>query len=82
MWSEGTIGIPDAKDKDRYTVCHYWVKHYDEPSETYGINGGKISKLMITVNGIITANYDRGWDVEPQDEPTRMAYSILLYQYN
>lgn len=67
MWSEGTIGIPDAKDKDRYTVCHYWVKHYDEPSETYGI---------------ITANYDRGWDVEPQDEPTRMAYSILLYQYN
>lgn len=44
MWSEGTIGIPDAKDKDRYTVCHYWVKHYDEP--------------------------------------TRMAYSILLYQYN
>ena len=22
------------------------------------------------------------WDVEPQDEPTRMAYSILLYQYN
>lgn len=37
---------------------------------------------MIKVNGIITANYDRDWDVEPQDEPTRMAYSILLYQYN
>ena len=82
MWSEGTIGLPDAKDKASYTVCNYWVKHYDEPSETYGINGGKISKLMIKVNGIITANYDRGWDVEPQDEPTRMAYSILLYQYN
>ena len=25
MWSEGTIGIPDAKDKGKYTVCHYWV---------------------------------------------------------
>ena len=44
MWSEGTIGIPDANIKDKYTVCHYWVKHYDEPSENYGINGGKISK--------------------------------------
>ena len=47
MWSEGVIGIPDAKDKEKYTKCHYWVKHYDEPSETYGINGGRISKLMI-----------------------------------
>lgn len=49
MWSEGTIRIPDAKDKGKNTVCHYWVKHYEEPSETYGINGGRISKLMINV---------------------------------
>ena len=33
MWSEGVIGIPDAKDKKKYTKCHYWVKHYAEPSE-------------------------------------------------
>ena len=59
MWSEGTIRIPDAKDKGKNTVCHYWVKHYEEPSETYGINGGRISKLMIKVDGVITANYDR-----------------------
>ena len=32
MWSEGVIGIPDAKDKKKYTKCHYWVKHYDEPT--------------------------------------------------
>ena len=72
--------IPDAKDKGKNTVCHYWVKHYEEPSETYGINGGRISKLMIKVDGVITANYDRGWDVEPaeDDMPTRMAYCILL----
>ena len=50
MWSEGVIGIPDAKDKAKYTKCHYWVKHYDEPSETYGINGGRISKLMIKID--------------------------------
>ena len=34
MWSEGVIGIPGAKDKEKYTKCHYWVKHHDEPSET------------------------------------------------
>ena len=82
MWSEGTIGIPDAKDKGEYTVCHYWVKHYEEPSEEYGINGGKISKLMIKINGTVAANYDRGWDIEPEDEPTQLAYMILLQNYN
>ena len=82
MWSEGTIGIPDAKDKGKYTVCHYWVKHYEEPSEEYGINGGKISKLMIKINGTVTANDDRGWDREPEDEPTQLAYMILLQNYN
>ena len=25
MWSEGVIGIPDAKDKEKYTKCHYWA---------------------------------------------------------
>lgn len=40
MWNGGVIRIPDAQDKNRNTVCHYWVKHYDEPSEEYGINGG------------------------------------------
>lgn len=28
MWSEGVIGIPDAKDKDKYTECHY-AANYD-----------------------------------------------------
>ena len=32
MWSEGVIGIPDAKDKDKYTKCHYWVKRFEEGS--------------------------------------------------
>jgi hypothetical protein len=82
MWSEGTIGIPDAKDKAKTTICHYWVKHYEEPSEEYGINGGKISKLTIKVKGCVTANYDRGWDIEPEDEPTQLAYMILLQNYN
>ena len=82
MWSEGTIGIPDAKDKGKYTVCHYWVKHYEEPSEEYGIGGGKISKLMIKINGTVTANYDRGWDIKPTCKEAEMALCILLNEHN
>ena len=82
MWSEGTIGIPDAKDKKKYTKCHYWVKHYEEPSEEYGINGGKISKLMIKIDGQTVCNYDRGWDIEPTCKEAEMALCILLENHN
>ena len=82
MWSEGTIGIPDGKDKTKYTVCHYWVKHYEEPSEDYGIDGGRISKLMLKRNGEIAYNYDRGLDIEPVDEETETALAILMKEYN
>ena len=82
MWSEGTIGIPDAKDKDRYTVCHYWVKHYEEPSEDYGIDGGRISKLMLKRNGEIAYSYDRGLDITPTDKATETALAIVMKEYN
>lgn len=76
MWHEGTIGIP--MQDGGYKIAHYWVKSFDEGSE-WGINGGRISKLMLK----ITANYDRGWDIEPDEGlPTQMAYSILLENYN
>ena len=65
MWSEGTIGIPDGKDKAKYTTCHYWIKHYEEPSEIYGINKGKISKLEIRIKDNTVCSYDRGWDLKP-----------------
>ena len=80
MWSEGTIGIP-AEDGN-YTAVHYWVKHYEEPSEEYGINGGKISKLMLKANGEVICNYDRGWDIEPTCKEAELALSILLNSYN
>ena len=82
MWSEGTIGIPDSKDKNKYTVCHYWVKRYEEPSEVYGLNGGKISKLTIKIKGTVAANYDRGWDIEPTCKEAELALCILLDKYN
>lgn len=80
MWHEGTIGIP--MQDGGYKIAHYWVKSFDEGSE-WGINGGRISKLMIKIDGRITANYDRGWDIDPDEGlPMQMAYCILLENYN
>ena len=81
LWHEGTIGIPQKDGSSK--IAHYWVKAYDEGS-AYGINEGKISKLQITIDGETVASYDRGWDIEPaeDDEATRIAYCILLNEYN
>lgn len=77
MWREGSIGIPNKEGGN--TICHWWIKAYDEPSR-WGINGGRISKLTIKIDGKVTCNYDRGWDVEPQDETTKTAFEALMLQ--
>ena len=82
MWHEGTIGIPfmgNAKPK----IAHYWCKAYDEGSE-FGINGGRISKLKITIDGQTVVDYDRGWSIEPDedDKAVMVAYYICLESYN
>lgn len=74
MWTEGSIKI--GKD-----IIHYWVKHYDEPSAEYGINGGRISKLSLKQNGAWVANYDRGWDMKPTTKAAETALAILLDEY-
>lgn len=74
MWKEGVILIGGKG-------YHYWVKHFEEGSQ-YGIDGGRISKLMIKRDGEIVCNYDRGWDIEAVDENTEMALAILIYDYN
>ncbi len=80
MWSEGTIGINAFSDEPT-VIFHYWVKHYEEGSE-FGIDGGRISKLRMTVKGETVVNYDRGWDIEPETKEAKQAYAILLAQYN
>ena len=74
-WKEGTIGVNGE-------VFHYWVKVYEEPSR-FGIDEGRISKLMLKRGGKVVCNYDRGWDVKPdENDPVVMvAYSILLNDY-
>ena len=74
MWSEGSI-------KAGNSIFHYWAKHFDERSE-YGIDEGRISKLMLKRNGEIVYNYDRGFDVEPVDEDAEYALAILLKEYS
>lgn len=81
MWSKGTIGIPDTMDKTKQKVCHYCIKHYEEPSQ-YGINKGRISKLTIKLDDQVVANYDRGWDIEPTCKEAEMALAILMKKYN
>lgn len=75
MWEQGSLLIDG-------TTVHYWVKHYDEPSEDYGIMGGRISKLQLRVNGETTLNYDRGWDKQAEDKPSITALGYLLRKYN
>lgn len=70
MWNEGGIRVKNS-------IFHYWMKIYEEPSQ-FGIENGKISKLMLKRNGEIVCNYDRGWDIEPIDEDTQIALAILM----
>ena len=82
MWKKGTISIPDKRDKDHCILCHYWVKVYPRRSKMYGINGGRISKLMIKRGGEIVCNYDRGWDIKPSDPDAQLAMEIILHGEN
>ena len=74
MWAEGSLKVYNS-------VFHYWMKQYDTGSQ-FGIDGGRISKLMLKRDGEIVANYDRGWDVEPADNDTQLAVEILLHSDN
>mgnify|MGYP005775497811 CR=1 FL=1 len=78
MWSEGVIGIP-ASISGKPVAVHYWIKHYDNPSK-YGIDGGRISKLMLKIGDEIVANYDRGWDIRPMNEAAETALRILVHE--
>ena len=53
MVRKGVIGIPQD---GRMTACSYTVKHYEEGS-VFGIDGGRISKLAIKIDGKTTCCY-------------------------
>lgn len=74
MWKEGSLRLGGDS-------FHYWMKQYEEGSQ-FGIDGGRISKLMLKRNGEIVYNYDRGLYVAPVDENTVFALEILLHSEN
>ena len=62
---------------DGYTFS---IKHFENKS-IHGIDEGKISKLDIRKDGVILANFDRGWDIEPADE-VKVAYTKIITKFN
>ena len=79
MWSEGTVSIRETGN-----IYKYWVKHYGEGSEVYGIDGGKVSKLTIRKVGETRDlyNYDRGLDADCANDEVRAVYNTILAKYN
>ena len=74
MWKEGALKV-------RNSVFKFSVKHFDEGSQ-YGIENGRISKLMLKRDGVTVCNHDRGWDILPVDDDTETALEILKLEYN
>ena len=76
MWSEGIITVADVK-------VSYQVKHYNAGSE-FGIDEGRISKLWMQIDGKYVVGYERGWDIQPdENNPVIMAaYKEILKKYN
>ena len=66
MWKTGAMLI---KGK----VYKYQVKVYEVGSE-FGIDGGKISKAWISLDGKAVVNYDRGCIVARLSRPKSMNF--------
>ncbi len=79
MWREGTIEIPNSEGQKVPVYC--WVKSFDEPSE-WGLEEGRISKLMLKQDGKVVYNFDRGEDIAPQTPEAEAALAILMEKYN
>jgi hypothetical protein len=74
MWRKGKIKVENR-------TIQYWIKSFDLGSP-YGIDEGRISKLMLKRDGQIIANFDRGWDIEPIDAIAKATLEILMKKYN
>ena len=81
MWSFGPVETKSGK------VYRFQVKHFKNGSQ-FGIDGGRVSKLWIAWTddqGVchVAANYDRGWDVKPEEGSEDWeAVTIVLGRYN
>jgi len=69
MKARVTKVLEDNWVKGKVGDYSFEVKIFDECSK-YGINRGRISKLTLRdeTGEHCLINYDRGWDIEPDDE--------------
>ena len=78
-WYRAYKNLPDS-------VLEAYVLAFEEPSEEYGLQGGRISKLSIRrlQGGAKTweALYDRGMECEPKAEDAKEMYAQLIEMYN
>ena len=84
MWEDGTFEIDGVKLK-------YHAKVYEEGTG-YGINNGRISKLMVNhdkgdgVDGEWNLDdtiifYDRGWNIRPKTKFEKKVLNYMLKKY-
>lgn len=48
----------------------------------YGIDGGRICKLLLKQGGETVYDYGGGWDIPPQTKEAEQALAILMYEHN
>lgn len=68
-WVQGTIS-------DEAATYEFCAKVFDEKSE-FGINNGRVSKLNIRYHSSPIVNYDRGWDLRP-DNSCKPIYKAVM----
>jgi hypothetical protein len=87
---ENAIQAVITKDERRFTGwvsgvvtdgATFCAKVFDNGS-VFGIDDGRVSKLDIRKAGEILANYDRGWDIEPQKPEDKAVYKRVMAALN
>ncbi len=75
MWEKGSIEIN--------CVVYDWSAKVFDDGSLFGINGGRISKLQIKQSDNILVNYDRGWDIKPdeKDKDLMNVYQQILEKF-
>lgn len=75
-WVKGRI-VVNIND-----IYDFEAKVFDTGSE-YGIGNGRVSKLNLReVNSTVDLiNYDRGWDVVPKDNNSKLALKAILEEF-
>lgn len=75
MWDFGFVTVNGS-------VYYYEIKHFRDASE-YGIDGGRVSKMLIRKGDDFLVSYDRGWNFKrDDDENINSVYMGLIEKYN